>query len=231
MGNKENIAENLSTVMQRISIAARSCGRNPQSISLVAATKSQSETAMRKALEAGVDIVGENYIQEAQGKFDILTDPSIRWHFIGRLQSNKAKYAVRMFELIHSVDSVKLAAELDKQAHKAGKTQQILVQVNISQEPTKTGVGQEQTLELIRTIAAFPNIRIQGLMTMPPFFDAPELARPYFAALRQLRDKVQHALGIPLKDLSMGMTGDFEVAIQEGATLVRIGTAIFGDRQ
>jgi pyridoxal phosphate enzyme (YggS family) len=231
MGNKETIADNLSTVMQRISIAAQSCGRDPQSVNLVAATKSQSATAMRKALEAGVGIFGENYIQEAQGKFDILTDPSIRWHFIGRLQSNKAKYAVRMFELIHSVDSVKLAAELDKQAGKAGKTQQILVQVNISQEPTKTGVEQEQALELIRTIGAFPNIRIQGLMTMPPFFDAPELARPYFAALRQLRDNVQHALGIPLKDLSMGMTGDFEVAIQEGATLVRIGTAIFGNRR
>lgn len=231
MGNKEKIAENLSTVMKRISIAAQSCGRDPQSISLVAATKSQSATAMCKALEAGVGIVGENYIQEAQGKFDILTDPSTRWHFIGRLQSNKAKYAVRIFELIHSVDSVKLAAELDKQAGKTGKVQQILVQVNISREPAKTGVGPEQTLELIRTIAAFPNIRVQGLMTMPPFFDAPELARPYFATLRQLRDKVQHALGMPLKDLSMGMTGDFEVAIQEGATLVRIGTAIFGDRR
>jgi pyridoxal phosphate enzyme (YggS family) len=231
MINTENIAKNLSAVIQRISTAAQACGRDPESVRLVAATKSQPAALVRQALEAGVAIVGENYIQEAQTKFEILSDPFIRWHLIGRLQSNKAKYAVRMFDLIHSVDSVKLAAELDKQARKAGKTQPILIQVNISRESSKAGIGQEQTLELIRTIAAFPNIRVQGLMTMPPFFDAPERARPYFAALRRLRDEVRHALGIPLDDLSMGMTGDFEVAIQEGATLVRIGTAIFGDRR
>jgi len=231
MGNKAHIAKNLLTVMQRISTAAQACGRDPRSVQLVAAAKSQPAPLVRKALDAGVAIVGENYIQEAQTKFEILSDPSIRWHFIGHLQSNKAKYAVRMFELVHSVDSVKLAAELDKQARKAGKTQHILVQVNISQETSKTGVGQEEALASIRAIMAFPNIRIQGLMTMPPYFDAPERARPYFAALRRLRDQVQQTLGIALKDLSMGMTGDFEVAIQEGATLVRIGTAIFGDRR
>jgi pyridoxal phosphate enzyme (YggS family) len=231
MGNQETIAKNHSSVMQRISTAARACGRDPQSIQLVAAAKGQPAPLVREALDTGVGIVGENYIQEAQAKFEILSDPSIRWHFIGRLQSNKAKYAVRMFELIHSVDSVKLAAELDKQARKAGKTQQILVQVNISREPSKAGVGQEQALELIRSILTFSNIRVQGLMTMPPYFDAPERARPYFAALRRLRDQAQQDLGIPLKNLSMGMTGDFEVAIQEGATLVRIGTAIFGVRR
>jgi PLP dependent protein len=231
MGHKDHIAINLSMVMQRISSVAQACGRDPQSVRLVAAAKTQSATLVRKAIEAGVDIVGESYIQEAQTKFEILSDASIRWHFIGHLQSNKAKYAVRMFDLIHSVDSVKLASELDKQARKAGKTQQILVQVNISQEPSKTGVGQEQTLELIRTISAYPNIRVQGLMTMPPYFDAPERARPYFAALCRLRDQLQQILGMPLKDLSMGMTGDFDVAIEEGATLVRIGTAIFGERR
>jgi PLP dependent protein len=227
----DTIAENLQSVMQRISTAARACGRDPQAVQLVAAAKSQSVTRVHAALNAGVGIVGENYIQEAQGKFERLSDPSIRWHFIGRLQSNKARYAVRMFELIHSVDSLKLAAELDKQAGKIGKMQPILVQVNVSREPSKAGVEQELALPLIRTIAALSNIRIQGLMTMPPFFDAPERARPYFAALRRLRDRVQDTLAIPLKDLSMGMTGDFEVAIQEGATLVRIGTAIFGERR
>jgi pyridoxal phosphate enzyme (YggS family) len=231
MGNKENIAKNLSGVMQRISTAAEACGRDPLSVQLVAAAKGHPAPLVREALDAGVGTIGENYIQEAQARFEILSDPSIHWHFIGRLQSNKAKYAVRMFELIHSVDSVKLAAELDKQARKAGKTQKILVQVNISRESSKTGVGQEQTLELIRSIMAFSNVRVQGLMTMPPYFDAPERARPYFAALRRLRDQVRQTLGIPLEDLSMGMTGDFEVAIQEGATLVRIGTAIFGDRR
>jgi PLP dependent protein len=231
MGHKDYIARNLSTIMQRIATVTQTCGRDHQSVQLVAAAKTQPAALVREAIEAGVDIVGESYIQEAQTKFEILSDPSIRWHFIGHLQSNKAKYAVRMFELIHSVDSVKLAAELDKQARKAGKTQRILVQVNISQEPSKTGVGQEKTLELMRTISAYPNIRVQGLMTMPPYFDAPERARPYFAALCQLRDQLQQILGIPLKDLSMGMTGDFEVAIEEGATLVRIGSAIFGDRR
>jgi pyridoxal phosphate enzyme (YggS family) len=231
MEPKDNIAKNILSVKRRITTAAQACGRDPQSVRLVAAAKSQPATLVREALEAGVGIVGENYIQEAQTKFDTLSDPTVQWHFIGHLQSNKAKYAVRMFELIHSVDSVKLAAELDKQARKAGKTQRILVQVNISQEPSKTGVGQERTLELIRAIETFSNIQVQGLMTMPPYFDAPERARPYFAALRRLRDQMQQILGIPLKDLSMGMTGDFEVAIEEGATLVRIGTAIFGDRR
>jgi pyridoxal phosphate enzyme (YggS family) len=231
MVQEDQIAKNLTTVLRRITTAAKSCGRDPLSIQLVAATKSQPMELIRRAVEAGVGILGENYIQEAQTKFETLSDPSVRWHFIGHLQRNKAKYAVRLFELIHSVDSVRLAAEIDKQARKAGKTQSILVQVNISKEPSKAGIGQEQTLELIRTLTEFPNIRVQGLMTMPPYFDAPEQARPYFAALRRLRDWLQQALGVPLKDLSMGMTGDFEVAVEEGATLVRIGTAIFGDRR
>ena len=227
----DNIAINLSTVRQRIIDRAQACGRNPDSVHLVAAAKTQPVGIVRRAIEAGVDIVGENYIQEAQEKFAILSAPSIRWHFIGHLQSNKAKYAVRLFELIHSVDSNKLAAEIDKYARKVGKIQQILVQVNISRESSKSGIGQEKTLQLIRSISSYSNIRVKGLMTMPPYFDAPERARPYFAALRRLRDQLQQDLGIPLEDLSMGMTGDFEVAIEEGATLVRIGTAIFGARQ
>jgi PLP dependent protein len=226
-----SITTNLATVLNRISARAQACGRDPQSVQMVAATKTQPVSRVRQAVEAGVDIVGENYIQEAQEKFAILSGSSIRWHFIGHLQSNKAKYAVRLFELIHSVDSVKLAAEIDKHARKAGKTQQVLVQVNISQELSKSGVARERTLELVRAISGCSNIRVQGLMAMPPYFDAPERARPYFAALRKLRDRLQQDLGIPLKDLSMGMTGDFEVAIEEGATLVRIGTAIFGERR
>ncbi len=231
MAHEDYIVKNLTTVMGRISDAAQACSRDPSSVQLVAAAKSQPVERVRRALDAGIGIVGENYIQEAQAKFEMLSDLSIRWHFIGHLQRNKAKYAVRLFELIHSVDSVRLAAELDRQARNAGRTQPILVQVNISGEPSKSGVGEAQTSELIRTIAEFSHIRVQGLMTMPPYFDAPERARPYFAALRRLRDRLQQTLGMPLKELSMGMTGDFEVAIQEGATLVRIGTAIFGDRR
>ncbi len=217
--------------MQRIDRTALACGRNPGTVRLVVVGKTQPASLVRATIEAGAGIIGENYIQEARAKFEKLAGLPAEWHFIGHLQSNKAKYAVRMFELIHSVDSAKLAAELDKQARKVGKIQNILVQVNIGKEPTKSGVEQEQALDLIRTINACRNICIKGLMTMPPFFDAPERARPYFAALRRLGEKAQQELGFPLKDLSMGMTGDFEVAIEEGATLVRIGTAIFGARQ
>ncbi len=231
MSQKESIQNNLSVVRQRIAKAANRCGRDPGSVDLVTVTKTQPVESVRMAIEAGAGIVGENYVQEARDKFDILVDQPAQWHFIGHLQSNKAKYAVRMFEVIHGVDSIKLADELDKQARKAGKVQNILIQVNISAEPGKSGVEQERALDLIRTISGYQNIRIQGLMTMPPFFNAPESARPYFSALRSLRDEAVKKLGIGLKHLSMGMSGDYEVAIEEGATLVRIGTAIFGKRQ
>lgn len=225
-----DIQKNIATVKGRISKAARDCGREPASVRLVTVTKTQTIDVVRAAIEAGTSIVGENYIQEAREKFDTLNGLQTRWHFIGHLQSNKAKYAVRMFDLIHTVDSPKLAAELDKQSQKIGKIQDILVQVNISRESSKSGIEETRALELIKAISRYPNLRIQGLMTMPPFFDAPELARPFFKALRVLRDRIQAKLDAPLTELSMGMTGDFEVAIEEGATLVRIGTAIFGAR-
>ena len=231
MEPREAIPYNLSVVLRRIERAAQNCGRDPGSVRLVAVAKTQPAVSVRAAVQAGAGIIGENYIQEARDKFDALADSQARWHFIGHLQSNKAKYAVRMFDLIHSVDSVKLAVELDKQARKAGKVQNILVQVNIGNEPTKSGVEQSDVQDLMTAILVNPHICIQGLMAMPPFFDDPERARPYFSALKRLRDELQQRLGIPLKDLSMGMTGDFEAAIEEGATLVRIGTAIFGERQ
>ncbi|MBW2641189.1 MAG: YggS family pyridoxal phosphate-dependent enzyme, partial [Deltaproteobacteria bacterium] len=151
----------------------------------------------------------------------------------GHLQSNKAKYAVRLFDLIHSVDTLKLARELDKQSRKINKIQEILIQVNISEEASKSGVNVKDTLTLLKDISRLENLSVKGLMTMPPYFNAPEKVRPYFTALRNLRDRLeqQGLLNVGLNELSMGMTGDFEVAIQEGATLVRIGTAIFGDRQ
>jgi pyridoxal phosphate enzyme (YggS family) len=159
-------------------------------------------------------------------------DLPLQWHFIGHLQSNKAKYAVRMFDLIHTVDSVKLAGELNKQALKSGKVQDILVQVNISGEATKSGAMEQAVHGLIEQVLDMPALRVRGFMTMPPFFDAPERVRPYFSSLRALRDRLQSAVGdrATLQELSMGMTGDFEVAIEEGATLVRIGTALFGAR-
>lgn len=226
------IKANLDSVQQRISRAAEACGRRPEEVRLVAVSKSMPRDKLIQAVEAGVETLGENYVQEAREKFNALYALPIAWHFIGHLQSNKAKYVVKIFDLIHSVDSLKLARALDKQARKIDKVQEILIQVNISEEATKSGVRAEETLELVQEVSRFDNVAVKGLMTMPPFFNAPEKVRPFFRALAQLRQRIE-AEGIPkvrMDELSMGMTGDFEVAIQEGATLVRIGTAIFGER-
>ncbi len=224
--------ERLGGVLGRIRQAALACGRDPRSVRLVAVSKTVSAERVRQAVAAGVDTLGENYIQEARGKIDALAALPVAWHFIGHLQTNKAKYAVRLFELIHTVDSLKLAAELDRQAAKAGKNQRVLVQVNVSGEASKSGASEAEAGRLVAEIAKLPHLSLEGLMTMPPFFDQPERARPYFRGLRRLRDEIQQRKlpGVDLRELSMGMTGDFEVAIAEGATLVRIGTAIFGER-
>ncbi len=223
----------LTAVLNRIENAARRSGRNPEDILLVTVGKTQPVDVIRQAIESGAGIIGENYIQEARDKFDALVHLPAQWHFIGHLQSNKAKYAVRMFDLIHSVDSLKLATEIGKQAQKAGKVQKILIQVNISGEASKSGVSEDRASDLIHSISELPHLRIKGLMTMPPFFDDPDRARPYFAALRRFRDGIRtdDMTDTSLKELSMGMTGDFEAAVEEGATLVRIGTAIFGERR
>jgi len=190
------------------------------------------ENTVREAITAGVNILGENYIQEAKDKINTLSSYPVSWHFIGHLQSNKAKYAVKLFDMIHTIDSLKLAHELNKQAKKINKIQQILIQINISMESTKSGIHEEDAQKLIKEISSFENLSIKGLMTMPPFFNNPEKARPYFSALRDLRDKIRNKVikNINMQELSMGMTDDFEVAIKEGATFVRIGTAIFGER-
>ena len=226
------INPNLENIQQRIRQAAEACGRRPEEVHLVAVSKTMPKEKLVEAVEAGVEILGENYVQEAREKFNDLYTLPVSWHFIGHLQSNKAKYVVKIFDLIHSVDSLKLAREIDKQAKKINKTQDILIQVNISEETTKSGTRAEQTLEIIQEISRFENIAIKGLMTMPPFFNAPERVQPFFKVLRELRSRIkeENILNVSMDELSMGMTGDFEVAIQEGATLVRIGTAIFGER-
>ncbi len=225
-------AERLRRVEGRIAAAAQACGRRPDAVRLVAVAKTQTADRVRAAYEAGAVRIGENYIQEARDKFNTLADLPIEWHFIGHLQANKAKYAVRLFDLIHTVDSLRLAVELDVQARKRSKIQKILIQVNVSGESTKSGVRPEETPELVSAVSRLQNLRLRGFMTMPPFFDDPGRARPYFAELRRLRDRMQAQglAGLDLQELSMGMTGDFEAAIAEGATLVRIGTAIFGER-
>ncbi len=224
--------EKLRQIKDRINRAASACGRDPETIRLVAVSKTVAAEQIKDAIEAGVTILGENYVQEAQNKMCQLAAYPVSWHFIGHLQSNKAKYAVKLFDLIHSVDSLKLAKELDKQAKKNNKIQSILIQVNVAEETSKSGVFVEDTANLIHDISALTNLAVKGLMTMPPYFYAPEKVRPYFKALRELRDRIKadSISRVNLDELSMGMTGDFEVAIQEGATLVRIGTAIFGER-
>jgi pyridoxal phosphate enzyme (YggS family) len=201
-------------------------------VRLVAVSKTMPKEKLVAAVEAGVETLGENYVQEARDKFNDLYTLPVSWHFIGHLQRNKAKYVVKIFDLIHSVDSLKLAREIDKQAKKINKIQDILIQVNIAEESTKSGTRTEQTLEIIRDISLLENVAIKGLMTMPPFFNDPDRVQPFFIALRELRDQIkkENIPNVAMEELSMGMTGDFEVAIQEGATLVRIGTAIFGER-
>jgi hypothetical protein len=227
------VKERLERIKKRIADAATACGRNPTEVRLVAVSKTMSTDRVDQAIAAGATILGENYIQEAREKVNALYDRPVQWHFIGHLQSNKAKYAVRMFDLIHSVDSLKLAKAIDKEARKNDKVQAVLVQVNISHEETKSGIEASEAIDLLSQIGKLANIRVSGLMTMPPFFDAPERARPFFRELARLRDRIAAANipGVQMNELSMGMTGDFEVAIEEGATLVRIGTAIFGARQ
>jgi len=229
----DTIESRLKMVRDRIANAAIACNRDPESIRLVAATKTVPADRIRVAIMAGIRDVGENYVQEAREKIESLKDEEVSWHFIGRLQTNKAKYAVRMFDLIHSVDSLKLANELNKRAAKIEKVQKILIQVNISGEKTKSGIETERAIDLVRQIAALGNVAICGLMTLPPYFNAPEKVRPYFKSLKILQERIRdaHIPNVGMDELSMGMSGDFETAIEEGATIVRIGTAIFGERK
>ena len=224
--------DRLERVQERIRQAAEACNRPASDIRLVAVSKTMPVEIVKEAIEIGMTDFGENYIQEARDKISTLAAHPVTWHFIGHLQSNKAKYAVRMFDLIHSVDSLKLARELDKYAKKIDKVQDILIQVNVAKEDTKSGVYSEDTLQLAKEIAHLDNVAVKGLMTMPPFFNAPDKVRPFFKALRQLHDQIknENIPNIEMAQLSMGMTGDFEAAIAEGATMVRVGTAIFGER-
>ena len=190
----------------------------------MAVSKTVQAEAVREAYEAGQRIFGESKVQEAQKKAEALNDLNIQWHMVGHLQRNKAKHAVGLFKLIHSVDSIALLEEIDKQAAKKGFVQSVLLQVKLADEDTKSGAGEKELDGLVQKAGGLKNIKVEGLMTVPPFFDEPERARPFFKRLKELNN----AYGFP--ELSMGMTGDFEVAIEEGATLVRVGTAIFGER-
>jgi len=223
------IKENLLKVMVRIEEAARRARRDPGGIKLVAVSKTVEPARIKEAIEAGVPILGENYVQEARKKIEEI-GRGVAWHFIGHLQSNKAKSAIHLFDMIHSVDNLSLAKELNRRAEEHNRTVKALIEVNLAQEATKFGTDEEKLFDLARVMLQLNHLSLEGLMTMPPYFDDPERGRPYYVKLRELRERMVRE-GIPVKELSMGMSNDFEIAIEEGATYVRIGTAIFGPRK
>ncbi len=225
------IEKNLNEVRERITRAAERAHRDPASIELVAITKTIGISKIREAIQAGQRLFGENRVQEAREKIDILGSEA-RWHMVGHLQTNKAKEAVQLFELIHSVDSLRLAEELDRRCRQLGRTMDILVQVNISGEETKHGTEAGAAIGLIGKISTLGNLNIKGLMTIPPFSPVPDDSRPFYRQLMAIKKRVEDAdmEGVSMELISMGMSGDFEVAVEEGATMVRVGTAIFGPR-
>ena len=228
------LLDNIKKVFRKISSAAIRSGRSPFDIKFIAVTKTVDIERIKEAIDLGVRVFGENKVQEAKEKISALRaqvpGSEVEWHLIGHLQKNKAKVAVMLFDMVHSLDSASLAEELNKYAEKAGKIQRVLIQVKLSGEDTKYGVAREDLMDLIGYVSNMKNLKIEGLMTIPPFFENPEMVRPYFRELRELRDAAERA-GYELPELSMGMTNDFEIAILEGATMVRIGTGIFGERR
>lgn len=224
------ISENLSKVLSATSDSARQAGRPADSVSLIAVSKTHPVEVIQEALDAGQLIFGENRVQEAQPKITALP-AKLHWHLIGHLQSNKVRLALPLFELIHGVDSLELLAHIDRVAGDLGLFPRVLLQVNVAGEASKFGFTPGKLLGLVEEIVKFDRVQIEGLMTIPPLAPAPEHSRRYFAALRELRDKLATECRFPLPQLSMGMSNDFRVAIEEGATMVRVGTAIFGDRR
>lgn len=226
-----SVSENWSRLQARAAAAARRAGREPEGVSILPVSKTFPASVVREAYEAGLRSFGENYVQEALAKMAELPE-DIEWHMVGHLQSNKARQVAGKFALIHSLDSLHLAQELDKQAAKCAVRQPVLLQVNIADEETKSGFEPAAVADAAGEISELEHLETRGLMTIGPLEAEPESVRWVFRELRELRDKVQAQLpGLPLRELSMGMTGDFEVAIEEGATIIRVGRAVFGERQ
>lgn len=228
----DTIAERVQLILSKIRSATERAGRPPGSVRLVAATKTVTVDRIQEGIDAGLLILGENRVQEAVPKIAALKETSTRWHFIGQLQRRKVRTVIGLFDLIHSVDTLELAQEIDRRAGDAGRCQDILLEVNIGDEPTKAGFQPDELVEMISRLPVLPHVRIKGLMAVPPPTTDAESARPYFGKLRDLAVRIA-ALELPsvaMQELSMGMSNDYEVAIEEGATLVRIGTAIFGAR-
>lgn len=228
-----SLIERIEDVRARLTAAADRSNRSVAEITLVAVSKTHPAEAVREAIAAGLNDFGENRVQEAESKIPAVGRTAARWHLIGHLQSNKARRAVELFDCIHSLDSLDLAKRLNRICDELDRPElPLLIQVDLGHEATKTGIGEKGMAELVAVLRDCPRLRLTGLMTLPPFFDEAEKVRPYFRRLRELRDdlKAQGAFGDHPGELSMGMTHDFEIAIQEGATMVRVGTAIFGER-
>jgi hypothetical protein len=227
----ESIRTRLERVRRRIAEAAARASRRPEEVQVVAVTKSVPVPRIREALEAGLAVFGESRVQEARAKVSLLGSTGIEWHLVGHLQTNKSRPAAELFDLIHSVDSIRLARALERHGSELNRRIRVLVQVNLGEEASKAGVSEDDVLPFLQACRDLPHIAVEGLMVIPPFFPDPQEARPFFRRLRELRDRAGSVCPeLPLRHLSMGMSHDFEVAVEEGATLVRIGTAIFGPR-
>jgi PLP dependent protein len=227
--DRVNLAENLEKIRQRIRAACERAGRDPESVTLLAVSKTHPPETIQAAADGGQVFFGENKVQEARAKIPLCAG-RLRWHFIGHLQSNKCRDAVELFEMIQSVDSLPLAREISKRAEAAARTMTVLLEVNVAGEASKFGYAPEKMLAELKELYALPRLEIQGLMTVPPWTAEPKKVRPHFRRLRELKEQAGTVLGAPLPHLSMGMSDDFEIAIEEGATIVRIGTALFGPR-
>lgn len=227
------IAENIEFLRRRIGEVCERCNRQPNDVQIVAVSKTWPAAILRQAWQAGIEDFGENYVQEFRTKRTELTDVPLRWHFVGHLQSNKVKYIIETIHLIHTVDDIDVGREINKRAARIGKRQDVLVEVHTTNEPTKYGVQPEETCALVKSLAQLPNIRVCGLMTMGPLAEDAEASRPSFRLLRQLKEEIEKEgmENVAMRHLSMGMSHDYAVAIEEGATLLRIGTAIFGERK
>ena len=227
-----SIMENVAQVQERIAAACRRSGRRPHEVKLVAISKTFPPESIRAAYEAGLRDFGENRVQEAAAKRPALSDLSLTWHLVGHLQTNKAKPARDLFHWVHSVDSFRLAQKLDQATASGGGRLAVLLEVNLGGEESKAGVGESEIIQLAQQMSQLATLEVRGLMVIPPFFDDPEQVRPYFRQLRELAQEIdaKNIANVSMHELSMGMSHDFEVAIEEGATIIRVGTAIFGAR-
>lgn len=224
------LSDRLAEIQQRMAAACARANRAPDSVQLMAVSKTHPPETVDAAIDLGLTLFGENRIQEAKGKIPQCSSRAT-WHMIGHLQSNKVRDAVELFSMIQGVDSLRIAQEISKRAGQADRTMPVLVEVNVGGEASKSGYSPESLLAELRELAALPHVQVQGLMTVPPWKPVPELVRPYFVKARELKQQCEEVLGDPLPHLSMGMSGDFEVAIEEGATIIRVGTALFGERR